>query len=89
MRILKNIDIDELENGMIIAIAQAMGYEYNMPVMERNKYLKRDMTEEDEIKFWKEQEKIRDKYDIIFREYMDDIFDWLKENNYLEVDDDS
>lgn len=84
MYILKNIDACELENGMIIAIAQAMGYEYDMPTMERNKYLKKDMTEEDDIKFWEEQEKIREKYNIEFSKYMDDVFDWLYENNYLE-----
>lgn len=84
MRILKNIDAGELQNGMIISIAQAMGYEYNMPVMERNKYLKNDMTEEDDIKFWEEQEKIRERYYIIFREYMNDVFEWLKENGYME-----
>lgn len=89
MYILKNIDAGELENGMIIAIAQAMGYEYDMPIMERNKYLKKDMTEEDDIKFWKEQEKNWEKYNIIFKEYMDDIFEWLKENGYMEeIDDD-
>jgi len=84
MYILKNIDACELENGMIIAIAQVMGYEYDMPTMERNKYLKKDMTEEDDIKFWKEQEKIQDRYNIIFKEYMDDVFEWLKENDYME-----
>lgn len=89
MYILKNIDACELENGMIIAIAQTMGYEYKMPVMKRNKYLKKDMTEEEDVKFWKEQEKIRDEYNIIFKEYMDDVFKWLKENGYVEeIDDD-
>lgn len=90
MYILKNIDAGELDNGMIIDIAQAMGYEYEMPIMERNKYLKKDiMTEEDNIKFWEEQEKIQDRYNIIFKEYMDDVFEWLKENGYgEEIDDD-
>ena len=86
---LKNIDIEKLENGMIISIAQAMGYKYDIPKREDNKYFKRIMTNTESEYFWEEEDRINKKYYAEFMNYLDDVIDWLEENNYLEVEDDS
>ena len=88
MILLKNINTDKLQNGMIMSIAQAMGCKYKMPVMEKNKYLENGMEEVDEDKFWKEQDRIYKKYNLEFTKYMNDVFEWLYDHDYLEDRDD-
>ena len=84
MWLLKNIDINKLPDLLMIDIALAMGYKKSMPEGKVNKYYYKYKINPKDKDFWEEQFRIGKEYFIEYEKYMDDVFEWLKENDYME-----
>lgn len=84
MWLLKNIDINKLPDLLMTDIALAMGYKKSMPEGKVNKYYYKYKINPKDKDFWKEQFRIGEEYSIEYEKYMNDVFEWLKENGYME-----
>ena len=73
------VDIDKLRNGTIIDIANDLGCEIKYPKMDIALF-QEDESEED---FKKRLNEANEKNDIIFDNYMNNLLDWLENNDYL------
>lgn len=83
---LKNICLENLTNDTVYNIAFNLGYPFHYPEIEVNKYLTEKLTEEfiKTEEFQQEIERCNKVNEERLDQFEDDIFNWLKENNYLE-----
>ena len=84
MYLLKNIDISRLDYDTLSNIVKSLGCNYKKPFKKQNKYARKRWDLVDEKKFWEEEEKIIKKFNEEFEQYLRDVIDWLKDNDYLE-----
>lgn len=80
MLYLKNISLNDLDNYDIIELAEYFGCDLEYPSIGHNKYC----LDEDDEKFLEEQKKLFKDWEKRFDKYMEDIIQWLKDNDYLE-----
>jgi hypothetical protein len=89
---LKNIFLENLTNDTVFNIAFNLGCPIHYPEIEVNKYCfynDIDINVINSEEFQQEQERCIDTNGKRIDRFKQDIFNWLIENNYLEVDDDN
>lgn len=84
MYLLKNIDINNLSDLLLVDIALAIGYKKSMPEGKVNKYYYKYEIDPKDKDFWEEQFRIGEEYSIEYEKYMNDVCKWLRDNNYME-----
>ena len=86
---LKNIFLENLTNDTVYNIAFNLGCPFHYPEIEINKYLTKKLTG-DFIKtkdFQQEIERCNKVNEERLNQFEDNIFNWLKDNDYLEEKD--